>query len=49
VERAFAAALSGDAVVLAPGCSSFDMFRDYVDRGKSFKREVERLQREAQG
>jgi len=48
VERAFAAASSGDVVLLAPGCSSFDMFRDYVERGRAFKAEVARLA-EAEG
>jgi UDP-N-acetylmuramoylalanine--D-glutamate ligase len=49
VVRAYAAAEPGDAVLLAPGCSSFDMFRDYADRGRAFKREVLRLRQEAQG
>jgi UDP-N-acetylmuramoylalanine--D-glutamate ligase len=33
-------------VVLAPACSSFDMFRDYAERGRVFKQEVLRLQEE---
>ena len=40
---AFARAAPGDTVVLAPACSSFDMFRDYADRGRAFKNEVHRL------
>jgi UDP-N-acetylmuramoylalanine--D-glutamate ligase len=43
VTRARAAAHPGDVVLLAPACSSFDMFRDYADRGRAFKAEVERL------
>ncbi len=43
VARARAAARSGDVVLLAPACSSFDMFRDYADRGRAFKVEVRRL------
>jgi UDP-N-acetylmuramoylalanine--D-glutamate ligase len=42
-ERAFAAAARGDVVLLAPGCSSFDMFQDYAERGRAFKREVRAL------
>jgi UDP-N-acetylmuramoylalanine--D-glutamate ligase len=43
VRTAFALASPGDTVVLAPACSSFDMFRDYADRGRLFKQEVNRL------
>ena len=30
-------------VLLAPACASFDMFRDYAERGQVFKKEVWRL------
>jgi UDP-N-acetylmuramoylalanine--D-glutamate ligase len=40
VEAARAAARPGDVVLLAPACSSFDMFRDYAERGRAFQDEV---------
>jgi UDP-N-acetylmuramoylalanine--D-glutamate ligase len=43
VRRAFAAASPGGTVVLAPACASFDMFRDYAERGRVFKREVRQM------
>ncbi len=43
VRAAFRAAPPGGTVVLAPACSSFDMFRDYAERGRRFKEEVSRL------
>jgi UDP-N-acetylmuramoylalanine--D-glutamate ligase len=36
-------AAPGDAVLLSPACSSFDMFRDYKDRGDAFARAVREL------
>jgi UDP-N-acetylmuramoylalanine--D-glutamate ligase len=36
-------ALEGDAVLLSPACSSFDMFRDYKHRGEEFVRAVRAL------
>ena len=43
VELAWEASAPGDAVVLSPACASFDWYRDYADRGKSFASAVERL------
>jgi UDP-N-acetylmuramoylalanine--D-glutamate ligase len=43
VARAAELAEPGDTVLLAPACSSFDMFRDYAERGRAFKAEVRRL------
>jgi UDP-N-acetylmuramoylalanine--D-glutamate ligase len=46
VRTAFASAAPGAVVVLAPACASFDMFRDYAERGRVFKQEVRRLEEE---
>lgn len=40
VSLAFSKAKSGDCVLLSPMCSSFDMFTDYEDRGRAFKKAV---------
>ena len=40
VTQASALAQDGDAVLLAPACASFDMFRDFEDRGDQFKAAV---------
>lgn len=47
VRRARELAKPSDAVVLAPACSSFDMFRSYADRGDAFQRAVLALPEEA--
>jgi UDP-N-acetylmuramoylalanine--D-glutamate ligase len=43
VEAAAASARPGESVVLSPACASFDQFRDFVDRGRSFQRAVAAL------
>jgi len=43
VRQAWDLAVPDGVVLLAPACSSFDMFRDYADRGARFKEEVQRL------
>ncbi len=40
VAEARARAQPGDTVLLAPACASFDMFRDFEDRGMQFKQAV---------
>ena len=43
VREAAAAARAGDAVVFSPACSSFDMFRNFEERGEAFRKAVEEL------
>ncbi|MBI5875382.1 MAG: UDP-N-acetylmuramoyl-L-alanine--D-glutamate ligase [Deltaproteobacteria bacterium] len=43
VDTAGAKAVKGDVVLLSPACSSFDMFKDYKERGEIFRRLVETI------
>lgn len=43
VIRAAAIAKKGDFVLLSPGCSSYDMFKDYAHRGEVFQQAVQSL------
>ena len=43
VEKGFGAAESGDSVLLAPACASFDMFKSFEERGTVFKAAVGKL------
>ena len=43
VDRAHAAAKSGEVVLFSPGTSSFDMFKSYADRGDQFRALVQAL------
>ncbi len=45
VAMAAAMAAPGGVVLLAPACSSFDMFTDYADRGERFREAVKALER----
>jgi UDP-N-acetylmuramoylalanine--D-glutamate ligase len=47
VRLAASLAREGDAVLLSPACSSFDMFRNYKERGDEFVRAVRVLEKEA--
>ena len=40
IRKSFENAESGDAVLLAPACASFDMFNSFEERGKEFKAKV---------
>ena len=43
VARARRAARPGDAVLLSPACSSYDMFTDFEERGATFRKLVEEM------
>src|SRR5688500_4784824 len=49
VERGYAAAAPDGVVLLAPACASFDWFRDYAERGRTFREAVLELKGRVEG
>ena len=44
IQKAFAIAEPGDLVALSPACSSFDKFRNFAERGDTFRAIVAQLE-----
>jgi UDP-N-acetylmuramoylalanine--D-glutamate ligase len=49
VRQALNVAQAGDVVLLSPACASFDLFKNYEDRGDQFRKAVLDLKKEMEG
>ena len=43
VRESYRLSKKGDVVLLSPACASFDLFENYEDRGRQFKKAVKSL------
>jgi len=48
VHRAAEMAVKGETVLLSPGCSSYDMFKNFEERGENYRQCVIALPEEKQ-
>ncbi|HEY5690888.1 MAG TPA: UDP-N-acetylmuramoyl-L-alanine--D-glutamate ligase, partial [Cyclobacteriaceae bacterium] len=46
VRMALKASVEGDVVLFSPACASFDLFKNYMDRGDQFRKAVLELKKE---